>query len=296
MTTITSAIIKDLREATGAGMMDCKKALEENNGDFEASKDWLRTKGIASAGKKAGRIAAEGLIGIAASAGKAAIIELNSETDFVAKNEQFQKLVTAIATAALDVNGDFDKLSAYQCAKTGEKVADHITNATATIGEKLSLRRSAALSVNPGVVATYIHNAYAPNLGKIGVLVALKSSGNAEQLAVLGKQIAMHIAAAKPLALTRAEVSAENIERERAIFSEQAKASGKPDNIIDKMVEGRIAKFYGEVVLPEQLFVIDNKTKVADVLKAAEKDVGAPIEIAGFIQFAEEVRKTAGVA
>lgn len=299
--TVTAQVIKDLREATGAGMMDCKKALAETNGNVEEAKDWLRKKGIATAGKKAGRIAAEGLVGIAVEGNKAAIIELNSETDFVAKNEQFQQLAASISKQALAANGDFDKVKAASDAA--------VTEATATIGEKIELRRSASLSIDTGIITTYVHNSYAANLGKIGVLLALKSTGDKAKLEEVGKQVAMHIAAAKPTALTRDEVSADSIERERAIFIDQARASGKPDNIIEKMVDGRIAKFYSEVVLPEQIFVIDNKSKISEVLKAAEKEVGAPIEIAGFKlfilgegiekkeeNFAEEVMKTASGA
>ncbi len=301
MAAITASLIKELREATGAGMMDCKKALAENNGDFEAAKDWLREKGIAKAGKKSGRVAAEGLVGVSVSGTKGAIVEINSETDFVSKNEQFQKLAEDVTDAALDVDG---KLDALVQAK-GEK----ITDAVATIGENIQLRRADSLSVSKGAVVSYIHNAVTDNLGKIGVLVALESDASADKLESIGKQVAMHVAAAKPIGLTRDDVPSEELERERKIFSEQAKASGKPDNIIEKMVEGRIRKYYEEVVLPEQTFVIDGKTKVQDAVDAAAKEIGSPIKIAGFVQytlgegiekkednFAEEVKAAAGVA
>jgi len=306
MTQITASLIKDLREASGAGMMDCKKALNENNGNIEEAKDWLRKKGLAAAAKKSSRVASEGLVGIAQSDNKAAIIELNSETDFVSKNEQFQALVADVANAALAANGDIDALNSQEVS--GKKVSDLITDSIAVIGENMSLRRSAALSVDNGVVATYIHNAQAPNLGKIGVLVALESTGDKDKLNALGKQIAMHVAAAKPEALTREGVNSDNIEREREIFADQARQSGKPEAIIEKMVEGRIRKYYEQVVLPEQVFVIDGKAKVSEAVSAAEKDVGAPIKIADFVQFtlgegiekeednfAEEVKAAAGL-
>ncbi len=309
MTQITASLIKELRESTGAGMMDCKQALNETNGNFEEATDWLRKKGIGKAAKKAGRTAAEGLIAISSDDNKSAIIEFNSETDFLAKGEKFQELSSTLAQYALEVNGDFEALSNFQCPKAGKVVTEVIKESVGEFGENVSLRRSAALSVSQGVVATYIHNATATNLGKIGVLVALESAGDKDKLLALGKQIAMHIAAAKPEALTRAEVNPELIERERAIFSEQAAASGKPAEIIEKMVEGRINKFYAEIVLPEQTFVIDGKISVGDAIKAAEKDIGAPVTIAGYElfvlgegiekeedNFAEEVARAAGAA
>lgn len=309
MTQITAGLIKELREATGAGMMDCKKALNECSGDFEEAKDWLRKKGIASAGKKAGRVAADGLVGISVDGKKAAVIELNSETDFVAKNDQFQTLASDIATIALDTNSDVDALAAATYPASGKSVADEITDKIGSIGEKISLRRTKALSVDNGVVASYIHNAQTSGLGQIGVLVALESTAPADTLEALGKQLAMHIAAAKPQSLTRDGVDDALLQRERDIFSEQARASGKPDNIIEKMVDGRIRKFYEEIVLPEQTFVMDNKTKVSDVVAAAAKDAGADITIKDFAlfvlgegiekkedNFAEEVAAAAGVA
>ncbi len=285
MTQITASLIKQLREESSAGMMDCKKALTECSGDFEEAKDWLRKKGIAGAAKKASRVASEGLVAIATSGNKAAIVEVNSETDFVSKNEQFQKLVTGISCAALSAEGNVTKLNEAKCPESGKTVSEIITDNITTIGENLTLRRTAILEVSNGVVATYIHNALAPNMGKIGVIIALESEGDKEKLQSFGKQLAMHIAAAKPTALTRDEVDSSNIERERKIFADQAKQSGKPDNIIEKMVEGRIRKYYEEVVLPEQTFVIDGKAKVADAIASAEKDAGASIAISGFVQF-----------
>lgn len=285
MTQVTTALIKELRETSGAGMMDCKKALVECSGNIEEAKDWLRSKGIVKAAKKADRVAAEGLVAIASDGNKAAVVELNSETDFVARNEDFQKLIKTIAETALAVKGDFEALKAAAFPGSKRNVADEIAERVGVIGENLNLRRSEGLSVDKGVVTTYVHNAVAPNVGKIGVLVALESTGDTAKLEALGKQIAMHIAAATPAALTRDGVDSSNIERERQIFAEQARASGKPDNIIEKMVEGRINKYYGEVVLLEQPFVMDGKTPVADVVKEAEKEIGAPVSIKGYVRF-----------
>jgi len=274
---MSAQAVKELRERSGAGMMDCKKALDANNGDIEAAIDWLRTKGLASAAKKAGRVAAEGLVAVASNGKEAVVIELNSETDFVARNEQFQALVEETAKVALAGNGDVEAVKA--------QVNDKITNAVATIGENMTLRRITKLSVNDGVVATYIHTAVKPGMGKIGVLVALESTGDKAALETLGKQIAMHVAAAKPEALNREGVDASKLERERAVLIEQAVASGKPQDVAEKMVEGRIRKFYEEVVLLEQAFVMDGKTKIEDVVKAAEKDAGAPITLKGYERF-----------
>jgi elongation factor Ts len=274
MTEISAQKIKDLRESTGAGMMDCKKALTEAKGDMDAAVDWLRTKGLAAAAKKSGRVAAEGLVAIAASAGKAAMIELNSETDFVARNDQFQTLAETIANAALTK-------SATDVAQM-EDIQPLVTEGIATIGEQMNLRRVAYLAEAEGVVATYIHTQVRAGMGKIGVLVALKSTGDKTKLEQLGRQLAMHIAAARPESLTREEISVEMLNRERAVFKEQAIASGKPAEIAEKMVEGRIRKFYEEVVLPEQIYVLDGKTKVADAVKAAEAEIGGAITITGF--------------
>ena len=284
MAEITAQAVKELREKSGAGMMDCKKALTETKGDMEAAIDWLRKKGIVNAAKKADRVAAEGLVAIASSEdGKeAAMIELNSETDFVAKNEQFQKLAGEIAQTALKNN--FNDVEALKNTATsyGKTVAEGITWAISSIGENLNLRKATKLKVGNGVIATYIHNAVVPGAGKIGVLVALESTAPQAKLKEIGRQIAMHVAAAKPEALAREEVKAENLERERNIFMEQARAAGKPEDVIKKMVDGRINKFYGEVVLPEQIFVLDGKSKVSDFLAAASKEAGAPIKLAGF--------------
>jgi len=266
-------------------MMDCKKALSENAGDMEQSIDWLRTKGLAKAAKKAGRVAADGLIAVASDGPKAAIVEVNSETDFVARNDSFQALASNIAKCALTVDGVIGELLAAPYPGTGNTVEGQIQDAIATIGENINLRRSTMLSVDAGVVASYIHSATAPGLGKIGVLVALKSDGKAEVLNEIGRQIAMHIAAASPLALSTAELDAEIVERERAVYAEQARESGKPDAIIEKMVEGRIRKYYEEVVLLKQSFVIEPDKTVEAALKDTEAAAGAPIELQAFVRF-----------
>lgn len=284
MAEITAALVKQLRETSGAGMMDCKKALTETAGDLEAAVDWLRKKGLAAAAKKAGRVAAEGLVGVAAEGTRGAVVEVNSETDFVARNDAFQGFVAKVAEVALQVGGDLEALKAAQFPGTGNAVADELTNMIARIGENMNLRRAAAVTVNDGVVCSYIHNQTAPGLGKIGVLVGLESTGDKAKLEALGKQLAMHVAAAQPQAVDRSGVDASALERERDVLSEQARASGKPEDIIAKMVEGRLRKFYEEVVLLEQVFVIDGETKVSKVLEAAAKDAGAPVAIAGFVR------------
>ena len=284
MAEITAASVKELRERTGAGMMDCKKALGETSGDMEAAIDWLRTKGLAAAAKKAGRTAAEGLVGVAVEGTKGAVVEVNSETDFVAKNEQFQEFVRNVSTLALQSTGDVEalKTAAYP---TGGTVEEKLTDNIATIGENQSLRRTALLQVSEGVVVSYVHNAVAPGMGKIGVLVALESAASADALQALGKQIAMHIAAANPLALDADGLDAAMLERERAIAIEKAKESGKPDNIVEKMVEGSMAKFRKENALLSQLFVMDSKTPVGDVVAAAAKEAGSPITLKAFERF-----------
>ncbi|MFC3072729.1 translation elongation factor Ts [Shinella pollutisoli] len=279
--TVTAAMVKELREKTGAGMMDCKKALAETNGDMEAAVDWLRAKGIAKADKKSGRTAAEGLIGIAAAGTRAVVVEINSETDFVARNDAFQDLVRGVASVALGTDGSVEAISAATYPATGKSVQETITDAIATIGENMNLRRAALLSVDDGVVATYIHNGVADGLGKLGVLVALKSTGDKEALAVIGRQVAMHVAATNPLAIRAEEVDAAVAERERNVFIEQSRASGKPDNIIEKMVEGRMRKFFEEVALLSQAFVMNPDLTVGAAVKEAEKTVGAPIEVTG---------------
>ena len=280
---ITASMVKELREKTGAGMMDCKNALNETNGDIEAAVDFLRKKGIAKADKKAGRTAAEGLVGVAASGTKAAVVEVNAETDFVARNDNFQTLVKGIASTALLTDGTVDAISGGDLG--GKTVAEAVTAAIATIGENMSLRRAAVMEVEQGAVASYVHNATSDGLGKIGVLVALESAGDADKLAAIGRQVAMHVAATNPLAATKDEMDPEVVEREKKIFSESARESGKPENIIEKMVEGRIRKFYEENVLLSQTFVIDGENSVEQALKNAEGDVGAPITLKGFTRF-----------
>ena len=284
MAEITAAAVKELRERTGAGMMDCKKALAENNGEMEASIDWLRAKGLAAAAKKAGRTAAEGLVGVAVAGTKGAAVEVNSETDFVAKNEQFQQFVADVAQLALDANGDIEALKGMSMP-SGGTVEEKLTDNIATIGENQSLRRTTLLEVSEGAVVSYVHNAAAPNMGKIGVLVALEGSAPADTLQALGKQLAMHIAAANPLALNADDLDPALIERERAIAIEKANESGKPANIVEKMVDGTMAKFAKENALVSQLFVMDNKTPVAEVVAQAAKDAGAPIALKGFVRF-----------
>jgi len=295
MTTVTPEQIKAIRETTGAGMADCRKALIENNGDMEAATDWLRKKGLASAAKKSGRVAAEGVVAVAVEGTKGAIIELNSETDFVAKNEKFQTL--ARATAELAVRHSVNDVEALRNTKDGhgKTALENVTDAIAVIGENMNLRRAGLLGVTKGAVTSYIHNAVAPGMGKIGVLVALESAAAPDKLEALGKQIAMHIAAAKPEALDISHVTPEQLERERGVYREQALASGKPADVVEKMVDGRVRKYYEEVVLLEQLFVIDGKTKVKDVVIAAGKDAGADIKLTGFICFrlGEGVEKVA---
>lgn len=284
MAEITAGAVRELREKSGAGMMDCKKALTEANGDMEAAMDWLRSKGLSAAAKKSGRVAAEGLVGLALGHKEGVLVEVNAETDFVARNEQFQAMVEMIAKAALGKGGDVDAV-AKTALPTGRTVTDEITNAVATIGENMTLRRAAALKVDQGVVAGYIHSALKPGMGKIGVLVALKSTGDAAKLDALAKQIAMHVAAANPQALSVENLDPTAVERERAILTEQAGGSGKPADIVAKMVEGRLRKFYQDVVLLEQTFVIDGETPIRKVIENAARDVGAPVELAGFVRF-----------
>jgi len=310
MTTVTAEQIKNLRETTGAGMLDCRKALTENNGNMEEAIDWLRKKGLSAAAKKSGRIAAEGVVALAVEGLKGAIIELNSETDFVARNEQFQALARNIAeTAVRHSIGDVEELKKVPYPAGGDNVADEIVKSIGTIGENINLRRCAILGVTHGIVASYIHNAVAPNMGKIAILVGVESEGDLNKVEAFGKQIAMHIAAARPEALSTAEVDSAKLDRERAVYREQAAASGKPPEVVEKMVEGRIRKYYEEVVLLEQLFVVDGKTKISAAVAEAAKTIGKPLKITGFIayrlgegiekatsDFAAEVAKTAGHA
>ena len=284
MADFTAANVKDLRERSGAGMMDCKKALTESNGDMEAAIDWLRTKGLATAAKKSGRTAAEGLVGVAVLGTMGAAVEVNSETDFVAKNDQFQDFVRNVAQLALATGDDIEQLGRAQYPGGGH-VSDVLTSNIATIGENQSLRRARRVEVGAGVVVSYVHNAAAPGLGKIGVLVALESKADTSVLEPLGKQIAMHIAAAAPLALDESGLDADLVARERAIAQEKAAESGKPANIVDKMVDGAIAKFRKENALLSQLFVMDNKTPVAAVVEAAGKQAGMSIVLKAYVRF-----------
>ncbi|MDP3524115.1 MAG: translation elongation factor Ts [Hoeflea sp.] len=282
---ITAAMVKELRDKTGAGMMDCKMALNETNGDMEAAIDWLRAKGIAKADKKSGRTAAEGLIAIASEGKTAVVVEVNSETDFVARNDGFQDLARSIAAVALKTDGSADAISAAIVPSSGKSVTDTVKDAIAHIGENMSFRRSAKLSVEDGVVATYVHNAVSDGLGKLGVLVAVKSTGNADALTAIGRQVAMHIAATNPLALTSEDVDPAVADRERNVFIEQARESGKPEAIIEKMVEGRMRKFYEEVALLSQAFVMNPDQTVGEAVKAAAAEAGAPVEVTAFVRF-----------
>jgi elongation factor Ts len=284
MAEITAALVKDLREKSGAGMMDCKRALTENGGDIEAAVDWLRKKGLAAAAKKAGRVAAEGLIGVAAGGAVGAMVEVNSETDFVARNDAFQDFVRNATKSALSTGDDIAALAAA-AYPTGGTAAEALTALVAKIGENMTLRRAVVLKVSAGAVATYVHSAVAPGLGKIGVLVALESTGDADKLGALGRQIAMHIAATNPISLDIASVDPAALAREKAILSEQAAASGKAPAVVEKMVEGRIRKFYEESVLLEQVYVVDGETRIKDVVAKAAADVGAPVKLVAFRRF-----------
>ena len=281
---ISAAMVKELREKTGAGMMDCKAALGESGGDVEAAVDWLRKKGLAKAAKKAGRIAAEGLIGIAIRGTKGVVVEVNSETDFVARNDLFQGLVKMIADAALDAGVNVEKLLA---AKVGSiTVADAIADTIAKVGENMTLRRAAELSVGTGVVASYVHNSVTDGLGRIGVIAALESSGNADELKAIGRMVAMHVASANPQAVDSSGLEAAAIERERGVLADKAKAQGKPANVVEKIVESGLKTFYKEVCLLDQAFIFDDKKSVAQALKESEGKVGAPIKVTGFVRFA----------
>ena len=284
MATITAGMVKDLREKTGAGMMDCKQALNENNGDIDAAVDWLRKKGLSKAAKKAGRVAAEGLIGAVVSGTKGVVVEVNSETDFVARNEQFQGLVKMIAQVALDAGADVEKIKAAKVGAVTVEAA--INDAIATIGENMTLRRAASLSVNSGVVASYIHNAVTDGLGKMGVIVALESTGKADELAALGRQLAMHVAAANPQALDAAGLDPQVVAREKDVLADKYRQQGKPDNVVEKIVESGLKTYYKEVTLLEQAFIHDSGKSVAQAVKEAEGKVGAPIKVAGFVRYA----------
>ena len=287
MINISAALVKELRDKTGAGMMDCKQALIESKANMEAAIDWLRKKGLAKAAKKSGRVAAQGLIGVVGHETSGAVVEVNSETDFVARNAQFQEMVRQIAGLALKAGGDLDTLLARPYPGKSITVEEHVKETIATIGENMTVRRTAALKAVDGVVADYIHNKAADGLGKMGVLVALESKGDKAKLSEFGRQVAMHVAAANPLAVTPEELDKAVIEKERAIYLEQAKTSGKPQDIIEKMVEGRLRKeFFQQVVLLQQVFVLDGKATVEQAVKAAEQTVGAPIKITKFVRYA----------
>ena len=309
MAEITPNLVRELREKSGAGMMDCKKALVENNGDLEAAVDWLRKKGLAAAAKKAGRVAAEGLVGVAASGNAAAVVEINAETDFIARNPQFQAMVLQAAEIAAASAHTVESLAQAPFKGEAATLSEEITRLIAVIGENMNLRRVERLSVVNGVVATYVHNATTPGLGRIGVLVALESTGDAAKLQDLGRKIAMHVAAATPQSLDVASLDPLALERERAVLVDQARASGRPEEVIQKMVEGRVRKFYEEVVLLEQVFVMDGKTKIADVVEQFAKEIGTPVVLKGFVRynlgegiekdetdFAAEVQAQAGIA
>ena len=284
MANITASMVKELRDKTGAGMMDCKAALGESSGDLEAAVDWLRKKGLAKAAKKAGRVAAEGLIGIALAGNKGVVVEVNSETDFVARNDLFQGLVKMIADVALGTGPDVAKMLA---APVGDRsVGDAINETIAKIGENMTLRRAAALSVGKGVVASYVHNSVSDGLGKIGVIVALESVGDADELKAFGRMVAMHVASANPQAVDASGLDAATVEREKNVLAEKFKAQGKPANVIDKIVESGLKTFYKEACLLDQGFIFDDKKSVAQAVKESEGKVGAPIKVAGFVRFA----------
>ncbi|HJN24033.1 MAG: translation elongation factor Ts [Rhodospirillales bacterium] len=284
MIEIKASQVKELRDKTGAGMMDCKKALTETGGDAEEAVDWLRKKGLAAAAKRAGRAASEGLIGLAVNGKAGAVIEVNAETDFVARNEDFQKFVKSMAEIALDTGADEQALMNAAFPGSGRTAAEELTHMIATIGENMTLRRAAALTVETGVIGSYMHNALAPGLGKIGVLVALEGGATAA-LEDLGKGLAMHVAASSPLAVSRDDLDPTTLQRERAILADQARQSGKPEEIIEKMVEGRLRKFYEEVCLVDQTYVVDVESKVGEVLAAAAKEAGAAVTVKGFTRF-----------
>ncbi|HRY06565.1 MAG TPA: translation elongation factor Ts [Hyphomicrobiaceae bacterium] len=305
MTQISASLVKELRERTGAGMMDCKKALTENNGDIEAAIDWLRAKGLSKAAKKAGRVAAEGLVGILTKGASGAMVEVNSETDFVARNEQFQKMVTGIAGLALAAEGDVAKLAGMTYPGSSHSVEQYVTEMIATIGENMTLRRTAALTVNSGVVSSYMHSQVADGLGKIGVIVALESEGKAEALAEIGRQIAMHVAATNPIAINIDGVPADVLEREKGILAE--KNQGKPAQVLEKIFQSSLKSFAKEHCLLDQPFIHDTSKTVAQALKEAEKAAGGAVALKGFVRyalgegiekaeddFAEEVKKAAG--
>ena len=293
MANVSAAMVKELRDQTGAGMMDCKAALSETGGNLEAAVDWLRKKGLSKAAKKAGRVAAEGLVGVAVGATKGILVEVNSETDFVARNDLFQGLVKMVADAALDAGANVDKILAAKAG--GITIDEAIADTIAKIGENMSLRRAAELAVGKGAIGSYVHNAVSDGLGRIGVLVALESTGKSDELKAFGRMVAMHVASANPQAVDPSRLDAATIEREKAVLSEKVKAQGKPANVIDKIVESGLKTFYKEVCLLDQGFIFDDKKSVAQAVKEAEAKAGAPITVTGFVRFAlgEGVERTA---
>ncbi len=286
MVAVSAQLVKALRHKTGAGMMDCKKALGETGGDIEEAVDWLRKKGLSAAAKKAGRVAAEGIVALVTEGKSGALVEVNAETDFVSRNDAFQSFSSTVARLVLDRGDDLDALGAANYPGQDRTVAEQLTHSIAIIGENMSLRRAVKMTVDNGVVVSYVHNAVAPGLGRIGVLIALRSAAGSETLEALGKQLAMHVAATAPQSVSVDDLDEAVVERERAVLTEQAKASGRPDNVIEKMITGRMRKFYEDVVLLEQTFVVDNETRVAAVMKQASDEAGSPIEITGFQRYA----------
>ena len=293
MANVSASLVKELRDQTGAGMMDCKAALSETGGNLDAAVDWLRKKGLSKAAKKAGRVAAEGLVGVAVRATKGILVEVNSETDFVARNDVFQGLVKMVADTALDAGANVDKILAAKAG--GITIDEAIADTIAKVGENMSLRRAAELSVGKGAISSYVHNAVSDGLGRIGVLVALESTGKSDELKAFGRMVAMHVASANPQAIDPSGLDAAAIEREKAVLSDKAKAQGKPANVIDKIVESGLKTFYKEVCLLDQGFIFDDKKSVAQAVKEAEAKAGAPIKVAGFVRFAlgEGIERTA---
>lgn len=286
MAEISASLVKALRDKTSAGMMDCKKALTETGGDLEAAVDWLRKKGLSAAAKRSGRVASDGLVGVSVQGSRGAVVEVNSETDFVARNTLFREFVTNVAALARGLGGDIDTLKAERWPDSGRTVGEEVTHLAATIGENITLRRVEVVTASHGVVASYVHSAAAPGIGRIGVLVALESDKDGASLAELGKKLAMHVAAANPMAISREELPADALERERAVLIEQSRASGKPDAVIQKMVEGRLGKFYEEVCLMEQAFIMDPQIKISALLESAAKEIGASVRVGRFVRFA----------
>ena len=285
MAQITADLVRQLRERTGAGMMDCKKALNDTDGDIDAAVDWLRKKGLSQAAKKAGRTAAEGLVGVHAEGTKGAAVEVNCETDFVARNENFQAFVAELAKLAYDQEAETDALMQATFPSTGRKVEDELTQQIAALGENMKISRAKVMKVSQGAVAAYVHNQLAPNQGKIGVLVALEAGAAPDKLEATAKQVAMHVAAVNPAAISQDQIDPQLVEREKQVLKDQARESGKPENIIEKMVEGRMRKFYEENALLDQTFVVDGESRVGDMLDKLGKDLGTEIKVTGMVRY-----------